>query len=92
MDSVPKECQKATSGLLTLVAKGHIVRLNHRAEGEMHANRPRSAEQPKFVLRLPQELKDWVFMEASRNGSSQNSEIVRALRERKDRCEQKLAA
>jgi len=31
-------------------------------------------------LRLPQELKDWIKSEAARNGSSQNSEIVRAIR------------
>jgi hypothetical protein len=31
-------------------------------------------------LRLPHELKDWIKSEAERNGSSQNSEIVRAIR------------
>jgi ribosome-binding protein aMBF1 (putative translation factor) len=40
---------------------------------------------PQIALRLPQDLKDWVEEEARRNGSSQNSEVVRALRERQSR-------
>ena len=40
---------------------------------------------PQIALRLPQDLKDWVAAEAQRNASSQNSEIVRALRERQER-------
>lgn len=39
-------------------------------------------------LRLPPDLKDWLQAEAARNISSQNSEVVRAIRERKDRIEQ----
>lgn len=39
----------------------------------------------KLQLRLPPELKLWLNKQAKRNGSSQNSEIVRALRERMDR-------
>lgn len=35
-------------------------------------------------LRLPEELKDWIKAEAVRNGSSQNSEVVRAIRTVKD--------
>lgn len=31
-------------------------------------------------LRLPQELKLWLEREALHNGSSQNSEVIRALR------------
>jgi hypothetical protein len=31
-------------------------------------------------LRLPPDLKDWVKAEADKNASSQNSEIIRALR------------
>lgn len=31
-------------------------------------------------LRLPNDLKDWLAQEAERNGSSQNSEVIRALR------------
>jgi len=33
-------------------------------------------------LRLPVELKNWIAAQALLNGSSQNSEIVRAIRER----------
>jgi predicted HicB family RNase H-like nuclease len=33
-------------------------------------------------LRLPPDVKDWLAEEAERNGSSQNSEVIRALRER----------
>lgn len=40
---------------------------------------------PQIALRLPQDLKDWVAAEAQRNASSQNSEVVRALRERQER-------
>lgn len=36
-------------------------------------------------LRLPTDLKDWLKGEAEKNGASQNSEIVRAIRERMDR-------
>lgn len=35
-------------------------------------------------LRLPAELKHWVAAQAVLNGSSQNSEIVRSIRERKE--------
>jgi len=31
-------------------------------------------------LRLPDDLKQWLKAEADRNGSSQNSEVIRALR------------
>lgn len=36
-------------------------------------------------LRLPHELKEWVKSESDRNGNSQNSEIIRAIRAAKDR-------
>lgn len=36
-------------------------------------------------LRLPPELKTWIVAQAELNGSSQNSEIVRAVRERMER-------
>jgi len=41
---------------------------------------------PQIALRLPHDLKEWVAAEARRNASSQNSEIVRALRERQERA------
>lgn len=31
-------------------------------------------------LRLPSALKEWLETEAAKNGSSQNSEVVRAIR------------
>ena len=36
-------------------------------------------------LRLPQELKEWIKVESDRNGNSQNSEVIRAIRAAKDR-------
>ena len=41
---------------------------------------------PKFVVRLPEDAKRWLKDEADRNASSQNSEVVRAIRERMDRA------
>ena len=38
-------------------------------------------------LRLPSELKDWIAAQAVANVSSQNSEIIRAIRERMERTE-----
>ncbi|MGW5961085.1 Arc family DNA-binding protein [Methylorubrum thiocyanatum] len=40
---------------------------------------------PPFGLRLPPDLKAWVKLEAYSNRSSQNSEIIRAVRERMER-------
>jgi predicted HicB family RNase H-like nuclease len=31
-------------------------------------------------LRLPPDLKEWLAQEAEKNGSSQNSEVIRAIR------------
>lgn len=36
-------------------------------------------------LRLPPDLKAWLAAEAARNGASQNSEVIRALRLAKER-------
>jgi predicted HicB family RNase H-like nuclease len=41
----------------------------------------------KLMLRLPPDLKAWVAEQASKNGCSQNSEIVRSVRERMERTE-----
>lgn len=38
-------------------------------------------------LRLPDEVKAWVAEQAERNGASQNSEILRAIREKMDRTD-----
>ena len=42
----------------------------------------RKNEAERVLLRLPHELKRWIELEASRNGASQNSEIIRAVRAR----------
>ncbi len=39
----------------------------------------------KIMLRLPPEAKLWLTKQARRHSSSQNSEIVRCIRERMDR-------
>ncbi|RKE93700.1 Arc family DNA-binding protein [Sulfitobacter guttiformis] len=36
-------------------------------------------------LRLPPDQKDWIAAQAAANVSSQNSEIIRAIRERMER-------
>lgn len=40
-----------------------------------------------FQLRLTDDLKAWIADQAARNGSSQNSEVVRAIRERMERAD-----
>lgn len=46
-----------------------------------------SAHITKLMVRLPLEAKLFVESEARRNGSSQNSEIIRAIRDRMDRTQ-----
>lgn len=43
-------------------------------------------------LRLPTDLKAWIAAQADKNASSQNSEIVRAVRERMERTEEAATA
>ncbi|MBA4774326.1 MAG: Arc family DNA-binding protein [Rhizobiales bacterium] len=50
----------------------------------MEGNRVR-AEFTSLMVRLPTEIKAFVKNEASRNGNSQNSEIIRCIREKMDR-------
>lgn len=40
---------------------------------------------PKFIVRLPPDLKAWVAEQAEKHGNSQNAEIIRAIRERFER-------
>jgi len=40
---------------------------------------------PKFIVRLPEELKAFIADQAALNSSSQNSEIVRCIRERMEK-------
>lgn len=44
-----------------------------------------SRTNPKFLVRLPAEAKAYITAQAVRNGSSQNSEIIRCIRDRMDR-------
>lgn len=36
----------------------------------------------RFFVRLPPDAKLWLTKQAKKNGSSQNSEVIRAIRER----------
>lgn len=45
------------------------------------------SDRKPFQLRLPDDLKTWLAAQANRNASSQNSEVIRALRERMERIE-----
>lgn len=38
-----------------------------------------------FFVRLPPDLKLWLVKQANKNGSSQNSEVIRAIRERMEK-------
>ncbi|KEP68518.1 DNA-binding protein [Thioclava dalianensis] len=49
-------------------------------------------EKKALQLRLPGDLKDWIAEQAKRNGASQNSEIIRAVRDRMDRVQKEGAA
>mgnify|MGYP000965518267 CR=1 FL=1 len=42
-------------------------------------------ERKPMQLRLPTDVKDWIEADAEKNGASQNSEIVRSIRERMTR-------
>ena len=44
-----------------------------------------------FGLRLPNDLKQFIAEQSNTYGSSQNSEVVRAVRERKQRVEAEAA-
>jgi hypothetical protein len=45
------------------------------------------SERKPMQLRLPPDLKAWLEGEADRNGASQNSEVIRAIRAAKARSE-----
>lgn len=48
-------------------------------------NAVNTALSSQIKLRLPHDLKSWVEQESEINKSSQNSEVIRALRERQER-------
>lgn len=45
----------------------------------------KSRKMSQILVRLPDDIKEWLSAQSDKNYSSQNSEIVRALRERMDR-------
>ncbi len=46
---------------------------------------------PNLKIRVPEELRVWLAAQAERNGSSMNSEVVRAIRDRIDAQQAKTA-
>lgn len=42
-------------------------------------------------LRLPGDVKAWLEREAAKHGSSQNSEVIRAIRERMERVDRDVS-
>lgn len=45
------------------------------------------SESKQLALRVPADVKAWLAAQAEKNGSSQNSEVIRAVRERMERAE-----
>lgn len=43
------------------------------------------ADMKQLPIRFPADVKAWLMEQAIRNGSSQNSEVIRAVRERMER-------
>ena len=39
-------------------------------------------DRAEMVVRMPKDVKSWIEKEAARTGTSQNSEVVRCLRDR----------
>jgi predicted HicB family RNase H-like nuclease len=46
----------------------------------------------QLQVRFPEDVKDWIKAEAEKNGSSQNSEIIRAVRDRMARVDDQQPA
>lgn len=44
----------------------------------------RKVKTAQILVRLPKRIKNWIELQAKRNSSSQNSEIVRSIRRRMD--------
>lgn len=42
-------------------------------------------DRAQLQIRLPRDLKEWIADQAEKNASSQNSEIIRAVRDRMER-------
>lgn len=65
-----------------MASKGHHKSIGH--DEDKMSDRPGVKS---LQLRLPTDLKDWIAVQADKNASSQNSEIVRSVRERMERQE-----
>lgn len=46
---------------------------------------PMESPKPRYIVRLMPDMKAWISQQAKLNGTSQNAEILRAIRERMDR-------
>ena len=44
----------------------------------------KNADRAELVIRMPRAIKAWIEQQAARNGSSQNSEVIKSLRARMD--------
>jgi hypothetical protein len=51
-----------------------------------NAHRGEQHDWPKLMVRLPPDAKKWLAAQATENGSSQNAEIIRSIRERMSRA------
>jgi hypothetical protein len=49
---------------------------------DSNAKKTASREKTAVLVRLPRDVKAWIQREASHNGASQNSEIIRSIRAR----------
>jgi len=56
------------------------------------AKKSRTADLPKIIVRLPDDVKEWLDAQVYAYQSNQASEVVRALRERMERTGQRTAA
>jgi hypothetical protein len=57
----------------------------------MHRENGMARKDPQFNLRLPEELKQWVEVQAQKNHRSQTAELVYLIAEEKRRQEQAAA-
>lgn len=46
-----------------------------------------NSKEDRQSIRFPADVKAWLAAQAEKNGSSQNSEVIRAVRERMERAE-----
>jgi predicted HicB family RNase H-like nuclease len=52
----------------------------------------RKEDAERLMVRLPSEVKAWLLQEATKNGASQNSEIIRSIRARMEQERRERAA